>query len=73
MWRLGELAGIKLRARDHLPPQVHLTVGGVDVVTSLEYVAVTQGKAPAKVVQEALAWVSANQADLLKEWMKWHR
>jgi len=43
------------------------------VVTSLEYVAVTQGKAPAKVVQEALAWVSANQADLLKEWMKWHR
>jgi len=64
---------IELRERDHLPPHVHLTGGGVDVVISLESVAVTQGKAPAKVVQEALAWVSANQADLLKEWMKWHR
>lgn len=52
---------------------MHLTGGGVDVVISLESVAVTQGKAPAKVVQEALAWVAANQADLLKEWMKWHR
>jgi len=67
------VAGIKLRARDHFPPQVHLTVGGVDVVISLESVAVTQGKTPAKVVQEALAWVAANQAGLSKEWMKWHR
>lgn len=43
------------------------------VVISLESVTVSQGRAPAKVVQEALAWVAANQADLLKEWMKWHR
>jgi len=43
----------------------------VDVVISLESVAVRAR--PAKVVQEALAWVAANQADLLKEWMKWHR
>lgn len=47
--------------------------GGVDVLISLEVVAVTQGKAPAKVVQEALAWITANQAELLKEWKKWHR
>jgi hypothetical protein len=45
----------------------------VDVVISLESVTVSQGRAPAKVVHEALAWVAANQADLLKEWMKWHR
>jgi hypothetical protein len=45
----------------------------VDVLISLETVAVTQGKAPTKVVQEALAWVAANQAELLKEWKKWHR
>lgn len=64
---------IELIERDHLTPHVHLTGGGVDVVISLESVVVTQGKAPAKVVQEALAWVPANQADLLKEWMKWHR
>ncbi|CAM3605080.1 hypothetical protein CCOS865_00421 [Pseudomonas reidholzensis] len=24
------------------------------------------------ILQEALAWVAANQGDLLKEWMKWH-
>jgi len=58
---------IELRDGDHLPPHVQLPGGGVDVVIS------TQGKAPAKVVQEALACVAANQADLLKEWMKWHR
>jgi len=62
---------IELRERGHSPPRVHLTGGGVDVVISLESVAVRAR--PAKVVQEALAWVAANQADLLKEWMKWHR
>jgi len=35
---------IELRERDHLPPHMHLTGGGVDVVISLESVAVTQGK-----------------------------
>lgn len=29
--------------------------------------------APFKVVREALAWVAAIQADLLKGWMKWQR
>ncbi|MGE8111649.1 DUF4160 domain-containing protein [Pseudomonas sp. NPDC086566] len=52
---------------------MHLTGGGVDVVISLETVTGTQGRAPAKVMQKALAWVATNQADLLKEWMKWHR
>lgn len=72
-YRFRDKYRIGLRERDHLPPHVHLTGGGVDVVISLESVTVTQGRAPAKVVQDALAWVAANQADLLKEWMKWHR
>ena len=72
-YRFRDKYRIELRERDHLPPHVNLTGGGVDVVICLESVAVTQGRAPAKVVQEALAWVAANQADLLKEWMKWHR
>ncbi len=72
-YRFRDKYRIELRERDHLPPHVHLTGGGVDVVISLESVTVSQGRAPAKVVQEALAWVAANQADLLKEWMKWHR
>lgn len=71
--RFREKYRIELRERDYLPPHVHLTGGGVDVVISLESVTVTQGRAPAKVIQEAIAWVQANQADLLKEWIKWHR
>lgn len=71
--RIRDKYRIELRERDHLPPHVHLTGGGVDVLISLEVVAVTQGKAPAKVLQEALAWITANQAELLKEWKKWHR
>lgn len=63
---------IERRERDHLPPYIHLTGGSVDVVISLESVTVTKGKQPAKVVQKALAWVAANQVDLLKEWIKWH-
>lgn len=71
--RFREKYRIELRERDHLPPHVNLTGGGVDVVISLESVTVTRGRAPAKLIQEALAWVKANQADLLKEWIKWHR
>jgi len=72
-YRIRDKYRIELRERDHLPPHVHLTGGGVDVVISLETVSVMQGTAPAKVVREALAWVAANQADLLKEWNRWHR
>ncbi|UVJ42685.1 DUF4160 domain-containing protein [Pseudomonas sp. LS1212] len=71
--RLREKYRIELREKDHLPPHVHLTGGGVDVMISLEVVEVVAGRAPAAVLNEALAWVQANQAELLKEWKKWHR
>ena len=72
-YRFREKYRIELRERDHPATSRAPHGNGVDMVISLETVTVTQGRAPAKVMQEALAWVAANQADLLKEWMKWHR
>lgn len=72
-YRFRDKYRIELRERDHLPPHVHLTGGGLDVQISLETVAVTQGKVPQKILQEALAWISAHQTELLKEWKQWHR
>ena len=63
---------IQLRERDHLPPHVHLTGGGVDVMISLETVEVMAGHAPALIVKEALEWVGAHRRQLLEEWKLWH-
>jgi hypothetical protein len=71
--RLREKYRIELREKDHLPPHVHLTGGGVDVMINLEIVEVVAGRAPAAVLNEALAWVQANRVELLREWKKWHR
>jgi hypothetical protein len=63
---------IQLRERDHLPPHVHLTGVGVDVMISLETVEVMAGHAPALIVKEALEWVRAHREKLLEEWKLWH-
>jgi hypothetical protein len=63
---------IELREKDHLPPHVHLTGGGVDVLISLETCEAMLGRAPTVVLKEALAWVRAHQDELLEEWHKWH-
>jgi hypothetical protein len=63
---------IQLRERDHLPPHVHLTGGGVDVMISLETVEVMVGHAPALILKEALEWVRAHREQLLEEWKLWH-
>lgn len=71
-YRFRDKYRIELREKDHLPPHVHLTGAGVDVQISLETGLVMLGKAPKVVLDEGLAWVRANQADLLEEWKKWH-
>ena len=63
---------IQLRERDHLPPHVHLTGGGVDVMISLETVEVMVGHAPALILKEALEWVRVHREQLLEEWKLWH-
>lgn len=63
---------IQLRERDHLPPHVHLTGGGVDVMISLETVEVMAGHAPALILKEALEWIRAHREQLLEEWKLWY-
>jgi len=63
---------IELREKDHLPAHVHLTGAGIDVMIALETVQVLMGRAPKFVLAHALQWIQDNQADLLKEWKKWH-
>ncbi|MBN2978281.1 hypothetical protein BFW88_00980 [Pseudomonas fluorescens] len=71
-YRFRDKYRIELREKDHLPPHVHLTGGGVDVLISLETIEAMLGRAPAVVLKEALAWVRAHQDELLEEWHKWH-
>jgi len=70
--RLHAKYRLELREKDHLPPHVHLTGAGVDVMIGLCPVAVLAGKAPRLVLKEALQWVSDHQQHLLNEWQKWH-
>jgi len=63
---------LELREKDHLPPHVHLTGAGVDVMIGLLPVTVLAGSAPRAVLDEALQWVFDHQHDLLTQWQKWH-
>ncbi|WP_082060859.1 DUF4160 domain-containing protein [Pseudomonas abietaniphila] len=63
---------IQLREKDHLPPHVHLTGGGLDVLIGLQPVEPIRGHARATVLKEALEWVRAHQTELLEEWTRWH-
>ncbi|MBV4459772.1 DUF4160 domain-containing protein [Pseudomonas sp. COR58] len=69
-YRFREKYRIQLREKDHPPPHVHLTGGGVDVMLSLETVQVMTGRAPPLIIKEALAWVAAHQAQLLEDWKR---
>jgi len=63
---------IELREKDHLPPHVHLTGAGIDVMIALDPVQVLLGRAPKTVLAHALRWIVENQHWLLEEWKKWH-
>ncbi|MFW9082886.1 DUF4160 domain-containing protein [Pseudomonas sp. P2757] len=69
-YRFREKYRIQLREKDHPPPHVHLTGGGVDVILSLEPVEVMMGRAPQLIIKEALTWVVAHQAQLLEDWKR---
>jgi len=69
-YRFREKYRIQLREKDHPPPHVHLIGGGVEVMLSRETVEVMTGKAPPLIIKEALAWVSALQAQLLEDWKR---
>ncbi|MBV4484089.1 DUF4160 domain-containing protein [Pseudomonas sp. SWRI153] len=69
-YRFRDKYRIQLREKDHPPPHVHLTGGGVDVILSLETLEVMMGKAPSLIIREALVWVAAHQAQLLEDWKR---
>ncbi|MHC8321785.1 DUF4160 domain-containing protein [Pseudomonas sp. GB2N2] len=68
--RFRDTYRIQLREKDHPPPHVHLIGRGLDVMLSLETVEVMVGKASPLIINEALAWVSAHQAQLLEDWKR---
>ena len=69
-YRFRDKYRIQLREKDHPPPHVHLTGGGVDVMLSLETVEVMMGKAPPLIIKEAQAWVVTHQVQLLEDWKR---
>ncbi|WP_252191624.1 DUF4160 domain-containing protein [Pseudomonas sp. MG-9] len=54
-YRFRDKYRIQLREKDHPPPHVHPTGGGVDVMLSLETIEVMIGKARPLIIKEAQA------------------
>lgn len=71
-YRFRDKYRIQLREKDHLPPHVHLTGGGIDVLICLHLVVPLRGYAPAVVLKEALDWVWDHREQLMEEWKQWH-
>ncbi|WP_080348743.1 DUF4160 domain-containing protein [Pseudomonas syringae] len=71
-YRFRDKYRIQLREKDHLPPHVHLTGGGLDVLICLELVEPMGGTAPAVVLREALEWIRTHRNELMEEWKRWH-
>jgi hypothetical protein len=62
---------LEIRERDHGPAHCHLVGGEVDVIIELGSLR-TQGRWPAGLRSEVLAWVVAHMDELWKEWKTWH-
>lgn len=71
-YRFRDKYRIQLREKDHLPPHVHLTGGGLDVLICLELVEPMRGTAPAVVLRDALEWIRIHRNELMEEWKRWH-
>lgn len=59
---------------DHNPPHVHVIGSGGDFEAwvAIENGAVFAGHLPSTVRREALDWIAARRAELLKKWADWH-
>jgi len=62
---------LEIREDDHLPMHAHLVGGSVDVLINLQTLVCT-GAFPRGLRNEVMAWVVANQDELIEEWKKWH-
>jgi hypothetical protein len=50
----------------------HLVGGQIDVAIDLETLTVIEGRWPADLAREVLAWIVEHQLELIAEWRKWH-
>jgi hypothetical protein len=64
---------LQLREKDHEPMHIHLVGGDVNVTIDLASLRVVAGRMPADLKREVMAWLRANQAELIEEWKSWQR
>ena len=64
---------LQVREKDHVPMNVHLVGGPLNVRISLETLTITEGRCPSGLEAEVLAWVREHLDELIEEWKRWHR
>jgi hypothetical protein len=64
---LTKIQGVKIcvYSNDHVPPHIHALFGEYEVLIAIREVQVIKGDMPNNKIRVALAYVSANQNDLL--------
>lgn len=63
---------VMMYPNDHLPPHVHVLMrDGRDCTVDLVTLAIN-GRVQAREIRVALAWIAAEQANLLNEWQRYN-
>lgn len=62
--------GIKITInwRDHMPPHLHATYGGQEVLVSINDLEVIEGAMANKQLKMLLGWAAYHQEELLENW-----
>jgi hypothetical protein len=59
---------IRMYFKDENPPHVHVAGPEFEARVAIRNATIIDGKMPARVKKQALAWIAANAAHLLDEW-----
>jgi len=70
LYRSGNWA-IKMRGNEHPPVHVHILHPDGKASIGIDGTVLNRG-VPAKVIAQALAWISGHQADIRAEWERLH-
>ena len=62
--------GIKvyINWRDHMPPHLHASYGGYEVIVSIRELEVLDGSMPNKQLKMLLGWAAFHQEELMENW-----
>lgn len=62
--------GIKvyINWRDHMPPHIHASYGGKEVLVSINELEVLEGSIPPKQLKMLLGWAAFHQEELKENW-----